>query len=627
MFAKYLLVLSLTVWGCNLVRSLHFKNTELYLLRIFHQNDIHTHFSSVDPSTKVCSSTERSSRRCVGGFARALTFIKKQKELSESLNLYAGDFFGGHILYTLFGADLASDLVPLMPYNAVAFGHAEFSHGIEKLHPFAMKVGKKFICTNIFWQEQSDENKNNTVNDFIALCPKSRIFTIGPQLGGRQIKKKVGVMGFTTPDTALMAPTEEVVFLDEIKALNEEAKKLRKEVDIIIAVGHSGLRRDKEIASRVDELDILVGGHSHTLMADGQWQPFVPLPPRGTDDQPDSLYPTVVTQDSGRKVLILHAYKHGKYMGFMDVGFDAKGEVHDWWPDLRLLDHKYKEHPDVLHILHKYDNKLKEMLPQVIGEAMVDLVGGPELCNVVECNMANLVADAVVRANKKHESYGAKAVYIALVTAEVIRMPKPKPAGPITLKFITQAVPYGHTFSVLHVSGSTLWDALESSASSRNQSNGRFLQVSGLKVTINEAMPPGKRLKFVSVLVPCRSCDSPELQPLDLTATYTIAVPDYIADGGAGYTMLNRNDDSLKISSLDKHMLDQGILVEYLKQMTPVQPELEDRIVIVSEKPFLSAAGRLVAPQLLFVIVVFTDLWLYHFMYLENSIQCLGCIV
>jgi 5'-nucleotidase len=49
-------------------------------------------------------------------------------------------------------------------------------------------------------------------------------------------------------------------------------------------------------------------------------------------------YPTVITQESGRKVLIVQAYAWGKYMGFMNVTFDDKFEVKTWSGQPVLLD-------------------------------------------------------------------------------------------------------------------------------------------------------------------------------------------------------------------------------------------------------------------------------------------------
>jgi len=108
---------------------------------------------------------------------------------------------------------------------------------------------------------------------------------------------------------------------------------------IFIAFGHSGYERDLELAENIPEIDLIVGGHSHTFLFSGfiwfiygPWSPFTHSttnknqgePP--SDDQPKGDYPTVVTQPSGRRVPVVQAYAYTKYLGYLKVNVDE--EVH-----------------------------------------------------------------------------------------------------------------------------------------------------------------------------------------------------------------------------------------------------------------------------------------------------------
>lgn len=65
--------------------------------------------------------------------------------------------------------------------------------------------------------------------------------------------------------------TGNVKFYDEIESLKKETKKLRENgVNIIIGLGHSGIKVDEVIAREVEDLDLIVGGHSHTLLWTGK---------------------------------------------------------------------------------------------------------------------------------------------------------------------------------------------------------------------------------------------------------------------------------------------------------------------------------------------------------------------
>lgn len=62
-----------------------------------------------------------------------------------------------------------------------------------------------------------------------------------------------------------------VKITDEIESLKTEVAKLKNRgVEIIIALGHSGLDMDKRIAREVDGIDAVVGGHSHSYLFSGE---------------------------------------------------------------------------------------------------------------------------------------------------------------------------------------------------------------------------------------------------------------------------------------------------------------------------------------------------------------------
>lgn len=130
---------------------------------------------------------------------------------------------------------------------------------------------------------------------------------------------KIGIIGYLTPDTRIISRTDNVIFLDEVQSIRREAKELKhKGVNILIAVGHSGFKTDKRIAREVEDIDIVIGGHTNTFLYNGK-QPDREIP--------EGLYPTEVTQKSGRKVYVVQAFAYTKYLGNFTVTFNDKGEV------------------------------------------------------------------------------------------------------------------------------------------------------------------------------------------------------------------------------------------------------------------------------------------------------------
>lgn len=122
---------------------------------------------------------------------------------------------------------------------------------------------------------------------------------------------QVGVIGYLTPETKTLAPDNEVRFTDEVTAINAEAAELKRQgVNILIALGHSGLNRDREIAAQCPDLDLVIGGHSHTFLFSGK----VP-----DAEQPAGPYPVMVRRTDGSQVPVVQAYAFTKYLGYLHL--------------------------------------------------------------------------------------------------------------------------------------------------------------------------------------------------------------------------------------------------------------------------------------------------------------------
>ena len=85
-------------------------------LTILHNNDIHSHFDPVSPSTSAC----RGTGPCYGGIGRLVHAVDTfKREVPNTLMLYGGDVFQGHLYYTLFKSQVVLDMMNLVAYDAV----------------------------------------------------------------------------------------------------------------------------------------------------------------------------------------------------------------------------------------------------------------------------------------------------------------------------------------------------------------------------------------------------------------------------------------------------------------------------------------------------------------------------
>ena len=133
-------------------------------------------------------------------------------------------------------------------------------------------------------------------------------------VGGQQI----GVFGVTTEDTTFISsPGPDVAFEDVTATAQATVAALQgMGVNKIVALTHIGYEYDLALAAAVSGIDVIVGGHSHT--------------PLGT--MPGALgdYPTVVNSPAAEQVLVVSAWEWGKYLGRLDVTFDAMGVVESY---------------------------------------------------------------------------------------------------------------------------------------------------------------------------------------------------------------------------------------------------------------------------------------------------------
>lgn len=182
-------------------------------------------------------------------------------------------------------------------------GNHEFDDGVKGLIPFIDNATFPIVTANLDLSKQPDLAATNLKNSTIL------------EINGR----KIGVIGYLTPETKILSTTENVIFEDEVESIRKEAKKLKEQgVDILIALGHSGFETDKRIAREVEDIDLVIGGHTNTFLYGGA-APDVEVP--------EGFYPTEVQQASGRKVYVVQAYAYTKYLGNFTASFDARGEL------------------------------------------------------------------------------------------------------------------------------------------------------------------------------------------------------------------------------------------------------------------------------------------------------------
>jgi 5'-nucleotidase len=194
---------------------------------------------------------------CIGGYARIVSKVKELKETKKDLNpiyLNAGDNFQGTLWYNVGRWNVTNQFLNMYPADVQTIGNHEFDHDVEGVVPYLENTLTPTVIANV---DDSDEPTfQNTYN-------KSTII--------ERSGKKIGVIGAILRTTNNIAKTGDLKFTNEADAVREEAAKLKTEgVNIIIVLSHCGIDRDREIARfGGPDIDIIVGGHSHSFLWTG----------------------------------------------------------------------------------------------------------------------------------------------------------------------------------------------------------------------------------------------------------------------------------------------------------------------------------------------------------------------
>lgn len=506
-----------------------------FTLTLAHTNDTHAHLEPMEV-------TLSGKRVKVGGVAQRIAFFDRLRASRRNLLILdAGDVFQGTLYFNQYRGLADRYFMHRALYRVMALGNHEFNLGPGPLAEFLRGARFKVVSANV--RVEGEPRLKGLLSPYAILA-------VG--------QERVGVIGLTTPDTREISnPGPTVNFLDPYEPAQRAVYELlRKGVNKIVVLSHLGYGEDLKLARRLVGVQVIVGGHSHTLLGSFPHRELVPAGP----------YPTVVKNPEGKDVLVVQAWEWGKVVGLLEVTFDAKGELLAYkgepilmTPEVSPEDFFAKE------ALLAYAQPVMALMGQVIAQAKVDLIGERAVVRRRESNLGNLIADGMVWKTRN------AGVRIALQNGGGIRATIPK--GPITMGRVYEVLPFGNTLVVMDLKGREIKAALENGVSQWEQSAGRFLQVSGLRYAFDLSRPVGDRVVRVEVKA------EGGYVPLDLEATYRVVVNNFIANGGDGFTVLKEAQGY----RVDTGFSDAESFMEYLQELKEAEAGLEGRIEILNE--------------------------------------------
>jgi 2',3'-cyclic-nucleotide 2'-phosphodiesterase (5'-nucleotidase family) len=454
-----------------------------------------------------------------GGFAELMTALKKERAAAQaSVTTFGGDLISPSLMSGLTKGTQMVEMMNAVGVDVAVLGNHEFDFGPDVLKARLAESKFPWLAANV-------------------LGPDKKPF---PGTQGTVMREvagfKVGFLGLLTPETAsLSSPGKDVTFAANVEAGAAAAKALKAAgAEFVVALTHLSIAEDRALASKVKEIDLVLGGHDHdpiTFLEGGKL-----IHKAGHDNEFLAVVEVALTRTQtkdGPRVSSVPAWRMVPVRGFA--------------PD-----------PEIAALVKKHTDKLDTELNVTVGTAATALDSRRSEVRAKENAIGNLFADAI------REAVGAD---IGIVNGGGIRGDRQYPAGhAVTRRDVLTELPFGNVTVLIELKGGEVKEMLEHSVSRVAELQGRFLSVSGATFAYDPKADVGKRVGEATV----------GGKPLDPARTYKVAANDYIVAGGDGFDVLKKGKVLIDASG-GKLMASQ--VIDYIAAKKTVSPKVEGRIV------------------------------------------------
>ncbi len=254
-------------------------------LVILHTNDTHSQIEEVRTGKGAGT----------GGIHRRAEYfhqVLSQYGKDHVLIVDAGDYNQGTPYFTVFGGDLEMELMNSLGYEVAAIGNHEYDNGVDELARRLSKAEFQTVCANY---------------DFSGTALEDLVV---PYVIVEKAGRKIGIFGLTTSLRTLVARQnlKGVVYMDAFAAADKWADYLKntEKCDLVIALTHVGYSGypdqvcDINLAKESENIDIIIGGHSHTFLKSARVWP----------------------NRNGKDVVVVQAGAQGEWVGRLDITFN-----------------------------------------------------------------------------------------------------------------------------------------------------------------------------------------------------------------------------------------------------------------------------------------------------------------
>lgn len=571
-------VLILTIVSLGLVACNDDKNTTTtpavepkpLELNILHINDHHSHLDEETIKFKMNIGTgDKEFSVASGGFARVASLINQlATEKKNALKIHAGDAMTGDLYYNLSDGKADADAMNTVCFDTFIPGNHEFDakdDGLKKFIDFldqsSCKEKTKVLSANVTFGASSPLYKTNRIQ-------KSQIF--------EKDGVKFAIIGLTVAKKTKNSsqPNADTLFADEIETAQKKIDQYKAQgIKNIILQTHVGYDLDQQLAKSLTDVDVIIGGDSHTLLGPNSLKKY--------GMTPEGAYPTQLKNKDGQLVCIAQAWQYSYIVGDLKVQFDKNGNIESCsgTPHVLIGNNFTRTAKDAksvtetekqailnqfktdqvpftvvtplqktLDVLKPYLEQKQKFAREIVGQATDNLcsrrvpgtqrdVNRSTLGDVCNKNthvdqhggdIQQIIAEAFLQQGKTF--FGAD---ISFQNGGGVR--EDVGLGDVTVGKIYNVLPFKNTLVRLDMTGievkATLEDAIDGVIAQNN--TGSYPYTGGLRWNVDFTKDKGQRLNQIQV----RNA-SGQYENLDLSKTYKVITIDFLANGGDYYTTL-----------------------------------------------------------------------------------------
>lgn len=474
-------------------------------LTFIHTNDTHSQIDGIYLD-----------ERPVGGVIERASFLELMRQDDPQLvYLDAGDMVQGSPYFNIWDGKVEMKAMNLQGLIASTFGNHEFDNGIDFLSDMLNYACFPIVSCNY-------DVKGTSLEKFVR-----------PSMVIERKGVKIGITGVTVDPNNLIFNRnwEGITYIDPSEAANKEAKNLKERgCDIVVLLSHVGYVTsdslgDRRIAANSTDIDLIIGGHTHTNLENGE----------------------LVNNLLGKPVMITQTGAKASPIGYINIKTKKAGKHADGTQAYAIKSISCKKlHPDLFDLrvygrimsdfIAPYRDSLDMKMGTVLGLAAHDM---PRFRP--QSPLGNFASDVLREGGTKF--YG-KPMDVGIMNVGGLR--NDLYAGDIKLGDIYRIFPFENTLSILEIKGADLEEAI-------HQIEGKKLEaISGMQITLQTI---DEHPRAVDMKV--------DGKPIDPERIYYVATIDYLAEGNDGLYALTK-----AVKNTNSGILLRNLMVDYVKEMS-----------------------------------------------------------